>query len=160
MFIRVKQASVSAHLTLTSLIATYEIISSLKRPSPVPFTVLMLKFAAPVTDNFFSSPGYSLTRASTVENIILGFKAEENDVITITITKTKRKRKTTTITITIAKTIAKTITIRITITKTKTKKMTKTITKTKRKTKTITITNTKTKTITVTITTTIMIMII
>ena len=139
MFIRVEQAPVSAHLTLTSLIATYEIISSLKRPSPVPFTVLMLKFAAPVTDNFFSSPGYSLTRASTVENIILGFKAEENDVITITITKTKRKRKTTTITIT----IAKTITIRITITKTKTKKMTKTITtfitktitKTKRKRK-------------------------
>ena len=115
MFIRVEQAPVSAHLTLTSLIATYEIISSLKRPSPVPFTVLMLKFAAPVTDNFFSSPGYSLTRASTVENVILGFKAEENDVITITITKTKRKRKTTTITITI------TITIRITITKTKTK---------------------------------------
>ena len=139
MFIRVEQAPVSAHLTLTSLIATYEIISSLKRPSPVLFTVLMLKFAAPVTDNFLSAPGYSLTRASTVENIILGFKAEENDVITITITKTKRKRKTTTITIT----IAKTITIRITITKTKTKKMTKTITtfitktitKTKRKRK-------------------------
>ena len=158
MFIRVEQAPVSAHLTLTSLIATYEIISSLKRPSPVPFTVLMLKFAAPVTDNFFSSPGYSLTRASTVENIILGFKAEENDVITITITKTKKKRKTTTITIT----ITKTITIRITKTKTKTKTITKSITKTitKTKTKTKTITKTKTKTITVTITTTIMIMII
>ena len=79
MFIRVEQAPVSGHLTLTSLIATYQIISSLKRLSPVPFTVLILKFAAPVTDNFFSSPGCPLTGVSTVENIIPGFKAEEND---------------------------------------------------------------------------------
>ena len=79
MFIRVEQAPVSAHLTLTSLIATHLIIGSRKRPAPVPFTALILKLAAPVTNNFFSSPGCPLTRASTVENIVLGFKAEEND---------------------------------------------------------------------------------
>ena len=60
MFIRIEQAPVSAHLTLTSLIATYEIISSRKRPAPVPFTVLILKFAAPVTDNFFRLRGIRL----------------------------------------------------------------------------------------------------
>ena len=49
----VEQAPVSDHLTLISLLATYKIISSLKRPAPGPFTVLILKFAAPVTDNFF-----------------------------------------------------------------------------------------------------------
>ena len=110
MFIRIEQAPVSGHLTLTSLIGTYEIISSRKRPAPVPFTVLILKFAAPVTDNFFSSPGCPPTRASTVESIILGFKAKENDVIAITITKTKTKTKRKTTTITITKTITITIT--------------------------------------------------
>ena len=58
--LRVEQAPVSDHLTLISLIATYEMISSLKRPAPVPFTVLMLKFAAPVTDNFFRFRGVRL----------------------------------------------------------------------------------------------------
>ena len=56
----VEQAPVSDHLTFISLLATYEIISSLKRPAPGPFTVLILKFAAPVTDNFFRLRGVQL----------------------------------------------------------------------------------------------------